>query len=372
MKVLILTLTVGQGHNSTSFALAQYLKTRGADCIVLDTYKYLNKLVGDSLDKGYASIAKHLPELNLLIYDKAEKDSVDSMQRKTYFPYAFAELSKKKMKKYIDSEEPDVIVCTHIFTAILITQMKQDGIFTKKIPDFGIVTDFTLPPFWEETVLDYYIMANELLIYAAEKRGIERNRILPFGIPVKESFSIHMEPSVARSQLKLKDKMTILIIGSTVGFGNIPMILSNLDKTPLDFQVVLICGRNNRLFAKVADAIYKKDVIVTGYVDNVELYMDAADCIVTKPGGLTVSEVLAKRKPLIITDPLPGVENRNVIFLLNNNLAVYAGKYTQIDEIFMQLISQPERLNQMKRAQELYGRRHSAKAMGDFILNIDI
>lgn len=371
MKVLILTLTVGQGHNSTSFALAEYLESKGAECIVLDTYKYLNKLIGDTLDKGYTSIARLTPELNLRMYDKAERDSSRERQRKTYFPYTFAEVSKKKMQKYIESEAPDIIVCPHIFCAILMTQMKRDGIFTQNIPLIGIVTDFTFHPFWEDTELNYYIVANELLAYTAEKKGMDVNRILAFGIPVKESFSSSIQAQEARRQLKLKDKKTALVISSSMGFGNITDLIGDLENMPLDFQIVLICGNNKRLIKKLENSIFIKDVIIKGFVNNVELYMDAADCVITKPGGITVSEALAKRKPLIVTEPLPGVENRNLYFLLNNSLAVHAGKYARIDEVLIQLFSNPERLEEMKRAQEKMGKQHSAKKLGDFLLELN-
>lgn len=371
MKVLILTLTVGQGHNSTSFALAEYLEGKGAECVVLDTYKYLNKLIGDTLDKGYSSIARLTPELNLRMYDKAERDSSKERQRKTYFPYTFAEVSKKKMQKYIESEAPDIIVCPHIFSAILMTQMKRDGIFTQKIPLIGIVTDFTFHPFWEDTELNYYIVANELLAYTAEKKGMDLNRILPFGIPVKENFSVNIPAQEARRQLKLKDKKTALVISSSMGFGNIPELMGDLENMPLDFQIVLVCGNNKRLIKKMENCIFIKDVIIKGFVNNLELYMDAADCVITKPGGITVSEALAKRKPLIVTEPLPGVENRNLYFLINNSLAVYAGKYARTDEVLIQLFSNPEKCEEMNRAQEKMGKQHSAQKLGDFLLELN-
>lgn len=369
MKVLLLSLTAGQGHNSTSLALARYLETQGVDCTVLDTYKYLSKLMGDIVDVGYTSLARHSPELHLLMYDKAEKDSSNERIRKTYLPYTIAEASKNKMQKYINLKKPDVIVCTHVFTAIIITQMRRDGILDRKIPVLGVVTDFSLHPFWEDTVMDYYVLANELLIYEAQRKGINCDKLLPFGIPVKERFSEDIPISEARALLKLNDKMTMLLISSSVGFGSIPELLSDIDKVPMDFQTVIICGRNKRLSKKIKKTIYSKDVIVIDYVDNMELYMDAADVIITKPGGLTASEALAKRRPLIITDPIPGVENRNTYFLINNNLAVHAGKYARIDDVIMQLFSHPEKLNQIRHAQELYGKRHSAKATGDFIIN---
>ena len=185
---MFLTVTAGQGHKSTSFALARYLGTQGVDCTVLDTYKYLSKLIGDLVDVGYASMARHSPKLHLLMYDKAEKASSNEKARKSYLPYTIADASKSKMQKYINMKKPDVIVCTHIFTAIIITQMRRDGVLDARIPVLGIVTDFTLHPFWEDTLLDYYVVANELM-FRGTKKGIDADRLLPFGIPVKEEFS---------------------------------------------------------------------------------------------------------------------------------------------------------------------------------------
>ena len=124
MNALFLTVTAGQGHNSASFALARYLETQGVKCTVLDTYKYLSKLIGDIVDVGYASIARHSPKLHLLMYDNAEKAASNEKTRKTFLPYTIAEASKSKMQKYIDGQKPDVIICTHIFTAIIMTIMR--------------------------------------------------------------------------------------------------------------------------------------------------------------------------------------------------------------------------------------------------------
>ncbi|NLH97519.1 MAG: glycosyltransferase [Clostridiaceae bacterium] len=370
MNALFLTVTAGQGHNSASFALARYLESQGVECTVLDTYKYLSKLIGEIVDVGYKSIARHSPRLHLLMYDNAEKVSEKEKMRKTFLPYTIAEASKSKMQKYIDSKKPDVIVCTHIFTAIIVSRMRQDGVLDARIPVFGIVTDFTLHPFWEDTVLDYYVVANELLVHEARRKGMDTGKLLPFGIPVKEEFSEEIPASEARAKLNLRDKMTLLVVSSSVGFGNIPEIVSDIGKVPMDFQIVVICGRNTRLSKKITETHYNKDVIVVGYVDNMELYMDAADVIITKPGGLTVSEALTKRKPLIITDPIPGVENRNAYFLINNDLAVYAGKYARICDVIMQLHSHPGKIDQMRRAQEVYGKRHSARMTGDFMIDL--
>ena len=117
MKVLVLSMTVGQGHNSTSKALRAALVKRGHECKILDTYKFLNKAIGLGFDKGYVAMGRFVPKLNETIYKGAEKAN-GRADMKLYFPWAFANLAKNKLQKYIDEEKPDVIVCSIVMTAM--------------------------------------------------------------------------------------------------------------------------------------------------------------------------------------------------------------------------------------------------------------
>ena len=124
MKVLVLSMTVGQGHNSTSKALRAALLKKGHECDILDTYKFLNKAIGLGFDKGYTAMGRFIPKLNENIYKAAEKAN-GRADMKMYFPWAFANLAKNKLQRYIDEAKPDVIVCSIVMTAMLITALKE-------------------------------------------------------------------------------------------------------------------------------------------------------------------------------------------------------------------------------------------------------
>lgn len=373
MKVLILSLTVGQGHNSTSKALAEYMQAHGATCRILDTYKFLNKLVGETLDKGYTAIGRFSPKLNDSLYQEAGK--VNGKPRmKRYLPFAFAKMTKDKMKAYVDGYDPDVIVCPHIFSAIIITEMKKDHMIRPGVKTYGIVTDFTLHPFWEYTQMDYFITASELMNFEVVRRGIPEEKILPFGIPVRECFNEKEDMQEVRARLGLKDMLTLLVVGGGMGFGDIPGMVEDLEKMEMAAQIVVICGSNSRLKTKLEK--YKaglknsnKELVVLGYTTNINEYMDAADLLITKPGGLSISEALAKGKTMILMEPLPGVETFNLYFLLNNSLAVHVNRNVKASDVVLQLWTNELKHHEMEQAVQKWGKRHSAKRVGDFIFS---
>ncbi|MBC5649467.1 MGDG synthase family glycosyltransferase [Christensenella tenuis] len=366
MKVLVLSMTVGQGHNSTSKALRAALLKRGHQCDILDTYKFLNKAIGLGFDKGYAAMGRFIPKLNETIYKGAEKAN-GRADMKLYFPWAFANLAKSKLQKYIDEEKPDVIVCSIVMTAMLITALKEAGTYDDRIKSIGIVTDYSLHPFWEYTAMDYFVAPNELLIPEFTQRGIPENKILPTGIPVDPKFARAISRNEAREKLGLDpEKFVILLTSGGMGFAGMTPVMQDVDQMD-DVQLVAVCGSNKHLKSRLSAVEYKNDVRVLGFVDNMEAYMDAADIIITKPGGLSTSETIAKRKPLLLMKPMPGVENMNLAFLLNHSLAVHCSQYQSVSQVIMQLRLNNFKLREMERAQKKWGKKHSAKTLAEFI-----
>lgn len=366
MKVLILSMTVGQGHNSTSKALRAALLKKGHECNILDTYKFLNKAVGLGFDKGYTAMGRFVPKLNETIYRGAEKANGRS-DMKMYFPWAFANLSKSKLEKYIEQEKPDVIVCSIVMTAMLVTALKEAGMYDNNIKSIGIVTDYALHPFWEYTAMDYFVAANELMLPELKQRGIPENKILTTGIPVDPKYAKSTLHSKACEKLELDpDKFTVLLTSGGMGFAGMIPLMQDIDQMD-DVQLVAVCGSNKRLKSKLSAMEFKSEVKVLGFVDNMDEYIDAADVVVTKPGGLSTSETIAKGKPLLLMKPMPGVENMNLAFLLNNSLAVHCSEYQSVGQVINQLRLNDMKLDEMKRAQKKWGKKHSAKTLAEFI-----
>jgi processive 1,2-diacylglycerol beta-glucosyltransferase len=364
MKVLVLSITAGQGHNATGQGLMSYLQDLGVECTMLNTLRYISPVVGTSLDKGYLYIGKITPKMNALIYNSAEKNL--TRKRRTPSTELYAPLLYKKLESYILRYDPDVIVCTHILAAGIATHTRQKGNI-RKVPIIGINTDFDIHPYWEDANPDYLVLASSQMIRQAVKRGFDPNYLLPMGIPVHKRFAEHRSKSQARAMLGIEDKRTLLMIGGSMGFGRLSAGLKQLERLEGDFQVLAVCGSNKAL-KKRLEKDKAPNTHIFGYVDNVEVFMDAADCIFTKPGGLTVSESIAKGLPMILTAPIPGVEERNMLFLLNNAMAMAADKYLPLDDVLWMLLENPDRLEDMRRMQKTFGCENGGKTLSEWLV----
>lgn len=366
MKVLILSITAGQGHNNTAKAIAAHMESLGAECCILDTYKYLNKLLGNTVSAGYLLSIENAKAVYSRAYRHFEKRKkcADDVSATRITNSVFCH----KLKKYIDAYDPDVIITTHIFAAIPVDIIKvKYGLRAKTV---GILTDFTFHPYWEEALhLDYIVVPNELLGWQARKKGLHDNQILPFGIPINTKFNNDVDRAQARRDLGLdEDIITVLLMSGSMGFGKISDTVRHLDELDTEFQLLVVCGNNEEEKRKIDSMRLKKRVVNFGYTDNIDVLMSAADCIITKPGGLTTSEALAKRLPMIIVNPIPGQEERNTEFLLNNGVAMRVSDTCPIDEVLYQFSKYPERLEIMKRSIDLIRKPDSTEHLCNFII----
>lgn len=366
MNVLFLSMTVGKGHNAASSAARNYLERRGHPCDMLDTYKFLNRAIGEAFDKGYTFMGRFWPRLNENIYSQAEKRN-GRADMKMYFPWLFADINKSKMQKYINDTRPDVIVCPIVMTAILVTLLKESGMISKDIKTLGIVTDYSLHPFWEYTDMDYFVCPNELMLPSVKRRGIPETKLIATGIPIDEKFTREIPRAEARDKLGLaREKYTVLMSAGGMGFAGLMNAAQELDE--LDgLQFVAVCGTNRQLYSRMRDVKFRNEMHVLKFVDNMHEYMDACDLFITKPGGLSTSEAIAKRKPLLLTRPMPGVENMNLAFLVNHSLAVHANKYQPLKEVITQLMVNRYKLEEMRAAQTRWGKPDSARRLGEFM-----
>lgn len=369
MKVLVLTVTAGQGHNTTANAVSAYLDSMGIECKVLDTFTYFNKLLGDTINRGYLASVDNAQRLYATVYKKLEK------RKKNANELSATRLANmvfiKKMKKYIDDYKPDVIVVTHIFAGVIIDIMKQRCEINAKT--IGIVTDFTIHPFWEEGLhLDYVVIANEFLTSQIKSKGYTDEQILPIGIPIHPKFSHRQSKEDARRSLGLDpDKLTFLLMGGSMGYGSPDAVVKCLDALPYDFQIINVCGSNKEA-KEAVDALHTdKTVLNYGFTTNIDQLMDACDCIVSKPGGLTTSESLAKNLPMVIVNYIPGQEERNVQFLLNTGCAMEVNDSITLDNIIEELCRSPQKLKVMREATNLIGKPNATKDLCEFIAGLD-
>ena len=371
MKVLILSVTAGGGHYATAAAIEESLKKKEAEVKVVDIYKYINRFLYNIIDKGCAFSTSHTPEIFGAIYGYLEKN--DRAKYDFDVLQLVNALCAFRFESFIERFNPNVIICTHVFSAQIINELKKRNKVKK--PVIGIITDYTIHPYWGSLYhIDHIVLASELLSYRAISRGIDREQIKTFGIPILSKFNKKINKTEARQLLELPPSgKVILVMSGSLGQGDILHISQQITKFDPEIAQLIVCGKNRAMYNKFLK--YKENtkndrIYIFGFAENVDVMMDAADCIVTKPGGLTVSETLTKRLPLITVDPIPGHEERNTEFLVNNGVCIEVTKTFPLEEALYYLYQNPKRAELIRETMAIIGHPNAAEELSDFVFRI--
>ena len=368
MKVLLMSVKAGYGHHSTAEAIMKHFEERGHTCEMLDMFTYISKKLGDTIQNAYLILTKYLSKPYGKVYDKLSKE--EEPYDKISVTALISNAVTKKLIEYVQDFNPDVIIGTHSFACVVMTILREKGIID--CPLVGIVTDFTVHPFWESTELDRYVIPDRLLSYQMNKKGIPSEKLMPTGIPIKKAFSVKGDKNEARERLGIADKTTLLVMMGSMGYGDIREAMFEIDSFEADFQVIIVCGSNEKLKSFVDETVWNKDVRSYGFVNNVDTLMDASDIILTKPGGLTTSEAFAKGLPLVAMNPIPGQEDKNMAFLVNNGAAIVVNDAYTVSEALYQLMSEEWRVELMRESVGHLGKPNATsdlyeKIMGELI-----
>lgn len=325
-KVLIFTVTAGNGHNSNAKAIKEHLQKLEKDIQIetVDVLKeYSNKLNVWLADGGYSLAMQLLPKVYEKFYDLYKRKP--AKKRYTCAAQGVAMSIVDGIYKKIYEFQPDVIYCTHFYPAIALTNLR----LVYNIPAKVIVTslDYVNSPFWEACIgVDYFCLPNQDFVEENIKEGFKKEQLLEYGISVKEQFSHNIDKKEARKLLSLdQNKFTVMIIfGGGQWKGGIKIFESLAKIADKDMQIIMINGKNKQDYEKIEKI---KDTFVckvenVGFTDKVDLYMDASDVVVTKGGGLGTTECINKLKPMLITSKVYGQERYNVEYLKSKNIAL--------------------------------------------------
>lgn len=363
MKILLLSVKAGYGHHSTARAMMDCFEEHGHECYMLDIFDHVNRHLGNSVQNGYLLSTRYAVKA----YDKTYSHlaTKDTPYPKNSAVGRVSSFISKKIEDFVTDYAPDIVIATHSYAGVCATILCDRGVI--KCPTIGIVTDFTVHPFWESCSLDYYVIPDELLTYEMQSKGISKDKLLPLGIPIKKQFAARGDKTEARNALGIGNLPTALVMMGSMGYGNIKKILTEMDEYPEEFQILCVCGSNAKIKKAVDGYRWKKPIFTYGFVDNVDVMMDASDFIVSKPGGLTTSEALAKGLAMIVMNPIPGHEVRNRDFLVNSGAAVCVNADYTMSEALNLIISCPWRLELMRESVNHLARPDAAETLYKFI-----
>ncbi|MCL2670794.1 MAG: hypothetical protein FWF10_02020 [Clostridiales bacterium] len=342
MRVLILSTGTGQGHNSAGFAVQEYLLAQGVDAIFVDVLNTGNQKA-KFIAGLYNGMVTRAPWIFGALYATAERIRDPYKHSIIYW---LNTLYARSLYERIMELQPDIIVCPHLFSAQAITNLILK--FGLDIPTLGIITDYTCSPFWEETRLTHNIVAHPIVLEESVAHGMPRERLSCPGMPVSARFTRKQDKAAARAVFGIEKETVFAIMGGSMGYGKIPDLAKALLRRAPDAQVVAVCGNNERVLEKTKKI---PGVIALGFIDNVDILVDAADLLLTKPGGLSCSEAIAKRVPLVITLPIPGGEEHNARVISSLGMGVAARTVEEAADAACALLADPAAQETMIAAQ---------------------
>lgn len=348
-RILIFSAKFGNGHLRAAQALIEsvYEAYPHAEIVHLDAIEMLNKRFNAVLKDFYLGMIKRTPRLWGGFYYGTAGISPDSgLQR------LLNTVGQNKYMKYINLFQPDLIICTYPTVAGVLSKLRMKHILD--IPVATVITDYAIHNQWVHPGIDLYIVGCEDVRRGLESRGIDGEKIKVTGIPVSARFEKELDRAELMEKLGLKPHLpVVLLMGGAYGvLDDIKGVCKMLADTPYPCQTLVVCGQDDKLYASLDINMWQggSTILKFGFVDNVEEFMTMADLIITKAGGLTVTEALTKGVPLLIYKPIPGQEKQNTDFLVKNGAGIAIDSRSELERQLHELLTDPARLEKMKQA----------------------
>ncbi len=356
-RLLFLYMVSKTGHQRAAEAVmeaASHMDPR-VECVGLDAVSHAYPLIGNVFYRMYIQMLKRAPVIWDYLYDNPDVEEATRDARGL-----LTLISSFRTQKLLREYHPEAVVCTQAVPAIALSAERRRG--RLKVPLICVVTDFGVHSYWLHSEVDLYLVAHEDIKKEMVGKGIQENRIRVTGIPIAPQFGETLDPTEERLKLKINPhQKTLLVMGGSHGLGDLDELVDTLKTLPLSFQTLVVCGGNRTLYRKIKAATKgEKDFHMYGYVKNLRRLMGAADILITKPGGLTCSEALAMQLPMILTNPIPGQEERNVDFLTRHRVARFAQNAEELIHTVHDLLKHPKNLLQLKQRSRLISKPHSA------------
>lgn len=368
-KILLLSVSAGAGHTRAAEAIRAHVDPSdgGATLIHLDAMNFVTPLLRKIYTVFYIFLANKAPLLCGLLYQLGNRARAGGrMQSARRW---IERRNAGPLIREIAALRPDAIICTHFLPAEILSHLIANG--QLHCPVWVQVTDFDLHPMWIHEHMAGYFAANEEVAFRMRAKGIAADTIHVTGIPIMPAFSLLPERTVCAREFGLDPKTTtLLLMGGGDGLGNLQTMATRLLELEADFQLIVLAGKNTEaLIALQTLALeYPGRLLPCGFTSQVERLMACADLVITKTGGLTTSECLAMGLPIIANAPIPGQEERNADFLLEQGAALKAFDCATLEYRVLYLLAHSAKLQDMRAKAKALGRPDAARRVLDIVL----
>jgi len=328
MEILLIHASAGAGHRKAAEGIYNSLQGNpDIKATLVDALDYTSPFYKKIYRETYSFLISKLPWMWAFFFGTLDVPCLLPLVK--VLRRFFNTINAQPLARFLKEKNFDCIISTHFFPNEVAAALKRKGLINSKL--ISVVTDFDVHSIWVAQGIEHYAVASDWTKAKIKTLGVNEDQIFVTGIPTDEKFSLNRDKSELKKKLGVEDNVfTVLVATGSFGIGPIEEIIDALEG---EFQVLVVCGHNKSLYKRLSKQS-KKLVKILGLVDNMDELMAVSNAMVTKPGGLSISEALVSQLPLIFFNAIPGQETSNIMVLKEYGIGI---SDCSIEEIAEQL-----------------------------------
>lgn len=369
-RILILHASVGTGHLRAALALeGAFTRKRAAEVRVEDALDYGNTLFRQAYTRSYLDMSQRTPMLWRLFYESTNTSDPELIELTNRLRSLVEGLGITNLSRVVRKYAPAAILCTHFLPIELLLRLKKQGRLPQ--PIYCVVTDFFAHSFWVTPGIDGYFVASELTRDLLVARGVSPSIVRVSGIPIDLAITQPKLADEIRVQRGLSQgEPLVTLFGGGLDSDRVRLIIEGLLALDVRATLVVVAGRNESLVESIADLGDGSSLRLhrLGLIDYVDDLVAASDLVITKAGGLIVSEVLARGAPMVLIDPIPGQEEWNADHVVSVGAGLQLRMAESVPRAVQQLLSEQGRLEGLRACSRAAGRPRAALDVAEQVL----
>jgi processive 1,2-diacylglycerol beta-glucosyltransferase len=354
-------LRISSGHHQVANAIIDSLHEMndGFECEKIDILSYSYGNIEALTSSIYIKWIELFPSTYSRLYQKSAIKNKNEEKRFYLYEWLFLYW----MEKLIKEKSPQLIICTHALPSYLLNHLKQQGKIS--IPVINVYTDYFINQIWGREFIDYHFVPTKEIKEVLIESGVESYNVLVTGIPIHEQFKEYA--TVQKSE----GLFSVLLSGGNLGTGLMKTFIKTLQPSGKIIYTVL-CGKNDKLYnwIKKMDFPFIHAVPYISSKEDMNGLYERVDAIITKPGGVTVSECLYKKIPIFIYHELPGQEEVNLQNLKNWGLVYHLNDWQRsphFEEKIVTILQCEEQQKKLEQQLHSYHQQLSEESIAVFI-----
>lgn len=367
-RIAVFHVSAGTGHTSAARALgAAFARHPEAEVHTEDVFEHVNDLARKTITAAYNDLSTRLQPLYTMVHSGINLSDTGKALRANRAMTSAGRPFLTRFTRHVRALAPDAIVCTMQWPLHVLAAYAAE----RGVPIYAVITDYSVQSTWLMEGVAGYFVASTISRDALLARGVPAERIHVTGIPVRLAVAEPKSREAMRRRHELPaDGPVVTIFGGGVAAERVRHMVEHTLRLARPGVLVVVAGRNRELSGALADLGDgpAMGLRLLDYVEYVDDLVAASDIVISKPGGLMTSEILARGAPMVVIDPVPGQEEWNADFVAASGAGLQVRVPELVPRAVEMLLARPERLALMRAQAAEVGRPLAALAVAERVL----